>query len=146
VSAGNSGGVVWLKPASGNSVTLASNLNFEGTIIIEGDLVIEGANITLTAQEGFPAIITTGRVLIAPGCQVQINGLVVSFAGLMTTDGYADGSQTAINGGLISDWTGYESSLGGTHVLTYEADRCMLYDFSQGGQGGSGDTEVVDYR
>ena len=128
----NVGGVVWLKPEINNLVKIRDNVEFQGTIIIEGDLVLEGVNITITAVKGFPAVVATGRIIVAPGSEATVNGLVVSGGGIVPKDGQGLGSRTTINGGLVSGWIGYDSGLQGVHQLNYEGETCELYDFSDG--------------
>lgn len=132
----NVGGVVWLKPVGNERVRLRDNVNFEGTIIIDGDLVIDGQGITLTAVDGFPALITTGRALVSANSEITINGLVVARGGIAPRDGQAEGSSTTINGALIADWLGYDPSLQGNHQLNYNAEYCSVYDFSAQPAGG----------
>lgn len=128
----NVGGVVWLKPEINNLVKIMDDVEFRGTIIIEGDLVLEGVNITMTPVKGFPAAVVTGRIIVAPGSEATVNGLVVSGGGIVPKDGQGLGSRTTINGGLVSGWIGYDSGLQGVHELNYEGERCELYDFSDG--------------
>ncbi len=132
ISPENVGGVVWLKPEMNNLVQIADDVEFHGTILVEGDLALIGKGITITAQPGFPALVVTGRILIGPGATATIDGVVVCGGGISPTDGQAAGSQTTINGGLICGWAGYDSSLQGVHQLNYEENRGKLYDFRYG--------------
>ncbi len=138
ITQSNYGGVVWLKPPHGQSqVELTNNIRFEGTFIIEGDLVLAGNNINITAQKGFPAIVATGNVIVNRNAKVTINGVVVAVGGIVPDNRRASNSRTTINGGLISQWNGYASNLRGEHLLNYESERCLLHDFS-GGSSESG--------
>ena len=134
VSPGNLGGVVWLRGQTGQNVVLTNSVDFEGTMIIDGDLVIQGRNIVLSSVQGFPAIVCMGRVLVAPDSQVNINGLVLAFGGIGPADGWADGSRSVIDGGLVADWLGYDPSLRGDHALSYVAQSCQVYDFGASNQ------------
>ncbi len=149
ISEDNVGGVVWLKPDLTNKVRVNDNVDFVGTIIVEGDLVWDGRNITLTAVDGFPAIVTTGAIVVAEQAEASVHGVIIAHGGIISEDGTANGSLTTINGGLISNWIGYESSLNGTHQLNYVLENSLLYDFSvQGpvGEGTGGSIRIVDYK
>jgi len=131
VTATNVGGLTHLKPDAGNTVTLHQGLDFTGTLVIDGDLVLDGANITLTAVSRFPAIVATGRVIVTNAARnVTINGAVVAAGGIVTDGQPTWQSNTTINGALICRSGGYASDLGGAHVLNYDAERARVYDFS----------------
>jgi len=141
----NVGGVVLLKPEVGHDVTLTNNVKFQGTILIDGDLVLAGRRISLTAVEGFPAVVTTGRLLIGRNSKATINGLVMASGGIVPQDGRANRSRLVIRGGLVATWLGYDPNLRGRHKLTYVADRCEIYDFS--GSSSQGATlKILDYN
>ena len=139
-SPSNPGGVLVLKPASGIVVRLTGDLNFSGTIVINGYLELDGANIQLTPADGFPAIIATRQVWITNRTNATINGLVVADHGISPLFLTAN-SQTTINGGLVSKSGAYSTDLDGRHVLNYDAKRCKVYDMSSG-SGGQGDLTV----
>lgn len=128
VGPSNVGGVVWFNHER-REVKLKNNLNFEGTIIVNGDVILEGNNITLTAVEGFPAIVASGKVIVKNGARATINGMIVSTGGIRRS-GNTSRSATTINGGLVCAAGGYQNNLMGTHTLNYVEDRCMVYDFS----------------
>jgi len=132
VTGTNLGGVVRLVPGGDGTVTLHKDLDFTGTLVLEGDLVLDGANITLTAVDKFPAIVATGKIIITDAARnVTINGAVAAVGGIVT-DGQPTGqSSTTIKGALICGSGGYASDLQGAHVLQYDADRARMYDFSQ---------------
>ncbi len=140
ITASNPGGVVYLKPESGSSVYLDKNLRFKGTLVIHGDLIIDGRNINLEAVDGFPAIVASGRIYVTNNARdVEINGLVKVWGGIMPY-GATNHSSTTINGGLISSYYGHYVSLEGNHKLNYVEDRCAIYDFQPSG----GELPVLD--
>ena len=53
-----------------------SNTNIQGTLVVNGDLTIYGANINISAIKNFPALIVTGKLKLVSYSQSQINGLV----------------------------------------------------------------------
>lgn len=131
VTATNIGGVVHLKPQSGSTVTLNENLNFTGTLVIEGNLRLNGGNIVLNAVEGFPAVITTGSVIVTNQARnVTINGLLVAGEGMIPGGTTTSNSSVTINGGLIAGIRGVSSGLLGNHRVTFDSDRAQTYDLS----------------
>ena len=101
-----------------------------------------GKNMTLTAVDGFPAIIATGSIQVTNSARnVTINGTVVAGLG-MVASGPSFQSSTTINGSLISSQGAYDVSLGGTHILNYDPDLADIYNFS-GETGGSAPAVTV---
>lgn len=130
VTPDNIGGVVYCKPSVGNTVRLHNNLNFTGTLVIIGHVQLQGQNITLTAVDGFPAIVATGVIKVTNNSRnVTINGAVAANSGILAW-GPTHQSSTTINGALISGMICYYGVLGGQHVLNYDEDLATLYDFS----------------
>ena len=130
VNSNNPGGVVYLKPQNKNRpVTLGDNFKFTGTIIADSDIILDGANIELNAVDGFPAIVTSGRIVVTSRARAVINGLVSTDDGIESHSNGSHGSRTTINGGLVSKSSGYDLYLDGAeHRLTFDQDRCKLYD------------------
>jgi len=128
----NVGGVLYMKPQADQQVVVGSDVNFEGTLIADTDLVFDGTNITLASVTGFPAVITSGKALISPNAEVTIKGLVMAAGGILAKDGVSDGSRTTIEGAVVADRLGYHPALTGEHLLRYVEDNCRLYDFSVG--------------
>jgi hypothetical protein len=141
-SPANPGGVVKVDPVSGTTVTLADNLNFRGTLVVNGNLKL-GANVTLTAEDGFPAVVVTGRIYVTSGTNATINGLVVADKGI-SPYGASIGSRTVINGGLLCQERLYDITLSGQHELNFDADRCRVYDVKD--PLGKASVEVVTWK
>ena len=126
----NQAGVMRLDPNVGDTLTLKNNLKFTGTIVVEGDLVLNGENIELTAVDGFPAIIVTGTLYVTDKARnVTINGLVVANQGI-DSDGWTPNASTTVNGAVVSTTVGYNSGLHGNHTLNYDADRAAIYNIN----------------
>ena len=141
VTPDNPGGVVYLNPSVDNTVKLHDNLNFTGTLVINGHVQLQEQNITLTAVDGFPAIVATGAIKVTNSARnVTINGVVAANLGMLAW-GPTDQSSTTINGALVSDMIGYHGVLSGCHVLNYDEDLAALYDFSA--EPGSITPEVI---
>ncbi|KKK58883.1 hypothetical protein LCGC14_3039920, partial [marine sediment metagenome] len=117
-------------PEEYTRVILHDNLNFTGTLVIEGDVVLDGQNITLTAVDGFPAIVATGKIIITNNARnVTINGVVSAKEGIVPASDDTSNSSTTINGALVTGETGYSSSLGGTHRLNHWKGKASILDF-----------------
>lgn len=132
VTAANLAGVVYLKPDDGNSVTLHRDLNFAGTLVIEGNLVLDGRNITLTSVEGFPAVIVTGSIIVTRMARnVTINGVVVAQNGITPGGGGTRNSSTTVNGSLICGLGAYDSGLLGSHRVNFNENASQLYNMGE---------------
>ncbi len=127
----NVAGVVEFKPKKKtNYAVLHDNLDFTGTLMIKGDLILDGENIHLQAVDGFPALVVTGSIYVTNSARnVTIDGLVVAGRGIRS-NGWTPSASTTINGALISDSRGYDSSLYGTHQLNFDSDLAAVYDMS----------------
>lgn len=129
VTSENVAGVVHLNPTDGDTVSLHRDLKFTGTLVIEGNLLLNGENITLTAVEGFPAVVVTGSIIVTDAARnVTINGLVVAENGIIPDPGGTLQSSTTINGALICGSGAYDSNLFGSHTVNFDQDRGQLYD------------------
>ncbi len=127
VTSDNVAGVVMLDPSGNDVLTLTNDLNFLGTLVIKGDLVLDGSNITLTPVDGFPALIVSGQVYITNNADVQINGLVIATKGIFTS-GETDASRTQIDGGLVCKQETYSSTMEGQHTVNFVPGRCQVYN------------------
>jgi len=138
----NPAGVVVLTPKDPNKgVRLKDHLNFRGTLVIRGDAVIDGKDIDLTAVEGFPALVVEGHLTIRRSASMTVNGLVYT-SGRVTGSGDTSRSRTTINGGLVTESDGFSLLLKGQHTLNYDRERCSIYAFEGGGEGG---LEILRY-
>lgn len=73
------------RPTSGNpagicycdgNLQINSDTNIQGTLVVKGDLTIYGANIKISAEKNFPALIVTGKLRLVSYSQLHISGLV----------------------------------------------------------------------
>ena len=130
VTAANPGGVVNCTSGS-KTVSLNDNVNFTGTLVINGNVKLDGANIRLTAVNGFPAIICTGAVIVTRNCRnVVINGVVSTGWGVLAEDNHTGQSNITINGALLAGITGLGSNLNGDITINYNQETNTLYDFT----------------
>lgn len=144
VTEDNAGGVVYLKPSTGDTVTIQGAFNFTGTLVIDGNIVLDGPNISMTAVDGFPAIVATGSISITKNAHsLIINGVVATGEGFLPQGMKVSNSDTTINGAVLSASGGYSDSLPGTHTVNYDSQRASLYDFSSSSGGGAGATVTL---
>jgi cytoskeletal protein CcmA (bactofilin family) len=130
ITAGNPGGVAVLAPiskVSGARIRFHDHTHFQGTVVVNGDVEIDGTDITFTAVNGFPSLVVSGHVYVDAGTASTFNGLVVAHQGFT---GGSSTSKTTINGGLMSDTQGYASSMAGTNVINYNGQQSKVYNFS----------------
>lgn len=130
VTAGNPGGVVQLVPAGGDSVVLGQDLQFEGTLIIYGNLIVEGTGVYLKAVKGFPAVVVTGNLYVRRDASVRIDGFVYTSRGIVH-NGDAGDSYSTINGGVYCGEVGFSADLTGSHQVTEITSRRTIFDFSE---------------
>lgn len=133
ITPANPAGVVWLKPEPGKPVTLAEGVKFRGTLIIDGDLILGWEAVMLTPEDGFPAIVATGKIYVKQDTHAIIKGLVIADGGIVGLPGATDESKTKIFGGLVSKTIGYDPSLEGSHTLDFDAQKCTVYDVKKNG-------------
>lgn len=132
ITAANLAGVVYLNPDDGNSVSLYKDLSFAGTLVIEGDLVLDGSNITLTSVEGFPAVIVTGSIIVTNAARnLTINGVVVAQNGITPDANRTTRSSTTVNGSMICGSGAYDPGLLGSHKVNFSENASRLYDMGE---------------
>lgn len=129
VTTTNPGGVVFgLYPLSGKrSLTIPTGVFFTGTIVVDGDLIIDGSNIVLTAVSGFPAIVVTGDIVSSANTDVvTVNGAV-----LVGGEVWKGGKKSAltVNGPLVNH--GKIAALNSSTKFNVNGDvaRGTLYNF-----------------
>jgi hypothetical protein len=104
-SASNPAGVVYKDARSGGAFVLNDNVTINGTLVVEGDLQVKGANITINPQPGFPALVVTGNVeIFQSGKSITTNGLTY-IGGQLKSNGTpllpSLASTFTVNGGLV---------------------------------------------
>lgn len=141
ITPSNPAGVVWLKPVSGDTVTLSKHLSFRGTILVDGNLRLGGKDIELEATGGFPAVVVTGEVQVTDAAQAVIRGVVASAGGIRATE-YARRTDVSIEGAVVGGGFGPNWDLDGKFTVTYQGDRCKLLNL--GGRNGVATVRVLD--
>lgn len=119
----NPGGVVY---CTGTGITLGNNTTINGTLIINGDVTLDGNKITINPVSGFPAIVCSGSLKINTGCKNNgnINGVVAAAKGIVP-NGDKNTAMT-INGAVVSQTLGMVSGLGAYNINYQSAN---LYSF-----------------
>jgi hypothetical protein len=118
-------------------------VHFRGTLITDNPIIFDGGNITLEAQPGFPALVTTGYIYLTNNARVTINGVVVTKWPISPLLGTSS-SRLIINGAVFGDNDGFASTLSGSHTVTYDAARARLYDLGTTVTGTAGVTDWLE--
>jgi choice-of-anchor A domain-containing protein len=116
---------------------LQDNVTINGTLVVEGDLLIKGTNISINPQPGFPALVVTGNVEIyQQGKSLTSNG-VTYIGGQLKSNGSpllpALASTFTVNGGLIFGSPTVQPIMTGYNVktsLTYNAAKASAPELS----------------
>jgi Tfp pilus assembly protein PilX len=129
----NPGGVMYKE----GTYELQDNVTINGTLVVEGDLLIKGTNISINPQPGFPALVVTGNVEIyQQGKSLTSNG-VTYIGGQLKSNGSpllpALASTFTVNGGLIFGSPTVQPIMTGYNVktsLTYNAAKASAPELS----------------
>jgi cytoskeletal protein CcmA (bactofilin family) len=136
-TADNPAGIIYKNAPAGSPFVLSDNTTIEGTLVVEGDLQVKGANITINPQPGFPALIVTGNVeIFQSGKSLTSNGATY-IGGQLKSNGTpllpALTSTFTVNGGLIFG-SPTASPIPNTYnvktVLNYNATKARAPDLS----------------
>jgi hypothetical protein len=73
------------------SFTLHQNVQINGTLVVQGDLIVDGLGVLIVAETGYPALVVTGDiVLLNDGTAMRVEGAVLC-GGRVSDVGYAIG-------------------------------------------------------
>jgi len=128
----NPAGVVVIEIPRGGRAVVSGDTHFTGTIVVNGDLYLDGANIRLRSQAGFPAIVCSGAVYVVGSTQAEVIGMVAAVFGIKQSGNNTTMSKTRIQGPLITQSGFYDDQLSGTHELCFDPDAGRLYDVVTG--------------
>jgi len=127
----NPAGVVVIEPAGQSMPTITADTDFTGTIVVMGDVVIDGSNIRLRSQRGFPALVCDGCVYVTDGTELEVFGLVAAGGGIVRcSEGVV--AKTKIHGSLVTRSGLFDDLLEGTHELYFDPDAGRLFDVTTG--------------
>jgi hypothetical protein len=83
-------------------VNATSTINFNGTLVVLGNLTVRGTNFTITPEAQMPALITTGQLRMnLTNITLQVNGVAWLGNGTAWTGGVNSNSKVIINGSLL---------------------------------------------
>ena len=71
-TAGNPRGIVYRN----GDLTLGQNVTIDGTLVVNGNLTVQGPGNRITADKNFPALVVNGELIVKQSGQFTINGLV----------------------------------------------------------------------
>ncbi len=78
---------------------LAGNVQLDGMLIVEGDLVAASAGNIITAGKNVPALLVTGDLVIEPGGELEIYGLALVQGDILVSGGAGN---VDVHGGLFT--------------------------------------------
>jgi hypothetical protein len=110
---------------------IGQNVNFQGTLVVQGDLLIAGDNVTLRAEPGFPAVIVTGDLILRDNNKsCTIDGAVV-VGGWLRADSHLN-AILVINGALIFKGSGLFSPFltQGTVQVNYDSAKGRIRELA----------------
>lgn len=132
ITAANPAGVVIVTPSSSAGVRIENNVKFQGTLIVRGDVLFDGKHVTMAAEEGFPALIVTGTMLMGSGKDLTVDGLTYIKQGIQASND--SGTDMTVNGALVCGATAFWPGLRGSYNVNFDAARTTLV--SPTGAGG----------
>lgn len=101
-NAGNAAGIHYYE----GDLTLRDFVRIDGTLIVKGNLIINGTSIVITPQDGYPALIVTGDLRTRAYKSATINGAVFVGKGIVGDSGPSSSTTLTINGALYFDGPG----------------------------------------
>jgi len=142
----NPAGVVVIDPPRGGFSTIASDTEFIGTIVVDGSLILDGTNIRLRAQTGFPAIVCNGYLYVTSSTDLNVIGMVVTTGGVRRRTAATDtsASKTRIRGPLVTEKALYDDQLLGEHEVHFAPEAGRLYDVVTG-RNPSGVVRILEW-
>jgi hypothetical protein len=84
------------------TVNAASTINFNGTLVVLGNLTVQGTNFTITPVSQMPALVNTGQLkMFFKNITLRVNGVAWLGGGTAWTGGLNHGSNIIIDGALM---------------------------------------------
>lgn len=90
-----------------SDLELAGNVQIDGMLLVNGDLVVRSNRNTITAAKNLPSLLVTGDLRIETGSELQINGLAVVDGNMYIS---TDSADVNIMGGLFTQGTVIETT------------------------------------
>ncbi len=116
-SEGNPAGIHYCNDPN-NLVNLGGNATINGTLVVDGDLTISGTNNVIIAVKNFPALLVSGKVIMADGGTLEIKGLAQIAGGIVISGGSQNVGIDVIGGLFIANGNigGLSSSLNSINI------------------------------
>ena len=86
-----------------NLVNLGGNVTINGTLVVNGDLTISGTNNVIIAEKNFPALLVSGKVIMADGGTLEIKGLAQIAGGIVISGGSQNVGIDVVGGLFIAN-------------------------------------------
>ncbi|KAA3657641.1 MAG: hypothetical protein DWQ10_12865 [Calditrichaeota bacterium] len=137
----NSGSGIWYGEGP---VYLWNYPDFEGTIISKGMVYIFGNNSTITAQSGYPAIITKDYLYIN-GTNIKINGLICNASNNENKPTWLNSNGLKITGAVLSTAPIRKNNTGETTITYDENILSDIQGIEINGQGTTGAEVQISY-
>ncbi len=130
MSATNPGRII--APVAGDFV-LQRDARLTGSLVVRGDLLINGSNIEITAVQDFPALVVTGSVrFTVDGADARVYGSVLCDGNL--TDELRSGIQFRTWGAFILNGGFDIKALDGDYRFTQDQTRSQFWNFENAGE------------
>ncbi len=123
VPSGNNPARIYYCNDPNNLVNLGGNVTINGTLVVDGDLTISGTNNVIIAMKNFPALLVSGKVIMADGGTLEINGLAQVSEGIVIGGGSQNVGIDVIGGLFIANGNidGLSSSLNSINITAAPA-------------------------
>jgi hypothetical protein len=131
ITGSNVGGVVRMQSGT---VVIGPDVDFTGTLITNGTIIFDGANIRLRSVDGFPALVANGWVYLRNGANVTIDGVVAARSGIGPL-GTTTNSRLVVRGAVVTESGAISATLTGSHSVTFDAGKARLYDIESSASG-----------
>ena len=126
-------GVYWHQ----GPLTLGDNVTINGTLVVEGDLILNGSNVKITAPPGQPALIVTGSIRTRSIRSMTVNGVtwvgksIVGDAGVSLLTTLAFNGALMFGGGGSGGDNAIEVSAGTTVDIRFDPTRVNVPDMDK---------------
>jgi hypothetical protein len=128
----NPAGVAILRPPSG-TVHLGKNFNIKGTLIVEGNLVLDDQGLKVEPLAGMPAIVTTGYLKSAKDAGGDVGGLVYLGQGVSGASSDKPGKLVIIGALVCPNQQAIVFPTSADVSITYDVEKVSLADIASGG-------------
>jgi len=123
----NPGRIAWMPMGE---FKIKSDAAFTGTLVVRGDLVVDGKNIVIQSVPNFPALVVTGSIFFqSDGDSATINGSVLC-GGDIRDDGRKN-TVLVINGAAVIGGSVSRTGSGSTFTVVWSAANSTFWDLAK---------------